>query len=216
MKEIFPDVFSRSGRIYTESLVPGKSVYGEKLAEGGKYREWIPNRSKLCAAIKKGLSCMPIKGGSKILYLGASTGTTVSHISDIVGTAGIVYAVEFSERVFRELAMFSKARQNIVPVLSDARKMSEYWWIEECGCVYCDIAQPDQTEIALRNAREFLSEKGYLMIAVKSQSIDVTKKPEKVYAQESEKIINAGFSVNEIIDIEPFEEKHAFIVARKK
>jgi len=44
-----------------------------------------------------------IRPGSKVLYLGAASGTTVSHVSDIVGKDGIVYAVEFSHRSGRDL-----------------------------------------------------------------------------------------------------------------
>jgi fibrillarin-like rRNA methylase len=34
----------------------------------------------------------------QVLYLGAASGTTVSHVSDVVGPEGMVYAVEFSHR----------------------------------------------------------------------------------------------------------------------
>ena len=38
-----------------------------------------------------------------MLYLGAASGTTVSHVSDVVGPEGMVYAVEFSHRPGRDL-----------------------------------------------------------------------------------------------------------------
>jgi fibrillarin-like pre-rRNA processing protein len=81
--------------------------------------------------------------------------------------------------------------------------------------VFCDLAQSDETEILIRNAGEFLGEHGWVMMSVKSQSIDVTKKPEHVYKQEADKLSKAGFRILEIINLEPFEEKHALIVARK-
>ncbi len=212
MKEIFPSVFKDGSRLFTKSLVPG-AVYGEKII--GEYREWVPERSKLAAAIIKGLKELPIDNGSKVLYLGASTGTTVSHVSDIVKLGGIVYAIEFAERVFRNLIELAKHRKNIAPVLADVRKPEDYSWVEECDVVYCDVADPQETEIAIRNAKEFLKEGGFLLIAIKSQSIDVTKPPQLVYKEESEKLKKAGFSVLQIIDLEPHEKKHSMVVARK-
>ena len=154
MKEIFSAVFMEGNRLYTKNLVPGEKVYGEKLVNDK--REWVAERSKLAAAIIKGLKDMPIKKKSRILYLGASTGTTVSHVSDILGNDGIVYAVEFAERVFHNLIDLVKTRKNIVPIHADARKPEGYPWVEECDAVYCDIADPQESEIAIRNAKEFL------------------------------------------------------------
>ena len=213
MKEIFPGVFSEGKRIYTTSLAPGKSVYGEQTI--GDKREWIPERSKLGAAITKGMKEMSIKPGSIVLYLGASTGTTISHVSDIIGREGFVYGIEFAERVLRSLIDLANQRKNMGAIKADARKPEEYRWIEECDAVICDIAQPDETEIALRNCDEFLRAGGHLLISVKSQSIDVTKKPEQVYREEKAKIERAGFSVVQMIDLEPYEQKHAMILAKK-
>ena len=50
-----------------------------------EYRVWNPFRSKLAAAILGGVDKIHIKPGSKVLYLGAASGTTVSHVADIVG-----------------------------------------------------------------------------------------------------------------------------------
>lgn len=217
MKEIFPGIFQRSKEIFTLNAVPGTKVYGEALAKhGGKeYRLWDPNRSKLGAAIANGLKAMPIESGSKVLYLGAASGTTVSHVSDIVGNKGAIYAVEFSERPFRDLAALSKKRQNIFPILTDARKPESYGWIEQADVIFVDIAQPDETEIAIRNAGLFLRIGGHIMIAVKSQSIDVTKEPKQVYRQEAEKLRRAAYSVIETVELDPYETAHALIVARK-
>ena len=216
MREIFPGIFREGKRLYTINLVPGKKVYNEKLLKKDReYREWDPTRSKLAAAILNGLREVPVNKGNKILYLGASTGTTCSHISDIVGHDGIIYGIEFAERVFRSLIDLSEERKNLVPVLADCRKLEDYYWVEEVGIVYVDIAQPDQTEIAIRNANEFLKKDGYLIIAIKSQSIDVVKRPEQIYKEEKSKLEKAGFSILDLINLEPYEEKHALILARK-
>ena len=153
MSQIFPWIFKEGKILFTINLVPGTKVYGEKLIKKDKeYREWDAERSKLCAAILNGLNEMPIKEESKILYLGASTGTTPSHISDIVGKKGIVYSVEFSERVFRNLLQLAEKRSNIAPIFADARKIEDYNLVEEVDVVYCDIADPQECEIAIRNS----------------------------------------------------------------
>lgn len=217
MKEIFPGVFRDGKDLFTVSLAPGKRVYGERIVKKGsvEYRSWDPTRSKLAAAITNGLKTMPLAEGTRVLYLGASTGTTVSHVSDIVRADGIAYAIEFAERVFRNLTDVTAARPNIAPILGDARKPEQYGWVEQCDMLYCDIADPQETEIALRNAVEFLKPGGYILMAIKSQSIDVTKPPEQVYKEEAEKLRKAGFEIVEQVNLEPYEEKHAMIVARK-
>ena len=77
-------------------MVTGESVYGEKKVsidgDGGEkieYRVWNPFRSKLAAAILGGIDNIHMRPGSKVLYLGAASGTTVSHVSDIVGPVSI-------------------------------------------------------------------------------------------------------------------------------
>lgn len=220
MKEVFHNVYLDGRNLYTKNLVPGKKVYGEKLLEkkdasGVQFREWDPTRSKLGAAILNGLRDLQIKQGSIVLYLGASTGTTISHVSDIVGPGGFVYGIEFAERVLRNLLDLVKERKNIAAIKADARKTDEYAWVEKCDVVFCDIADPQETLIAINNAKEFLKKGGQLFIAVKSQSIDVTRKPKEIFDQERKKVENAGFRVEQLIDLEPFEAKHAMIVAIK-
>ena len=217
MEEIFPGVFKEGKNLFTVNLAPGRRVYNERLLKKGKleYRSWDASRSKLAAAILNGLKTIPLAEGTKVLYLGASTGTTVSHVSDIIRADGIVYAVEFAERVFRNLLDVAAARPNIAPIIGDARKPERYGWVEQCDVVYCDLADPQETEIALRNAVEFLKPGGHLMIAIKSQSIDVTKPPEQIYREEAEKLRKAGLEVVEQASLEPYEDKHAMIVARK-
>ena len=93
MKQIFSGVFEHKGKIFTKNLVPGTKVYGEALLKesGVEYREWIPWRSKLGAAIKNSLKKLPLNAGNNVLYLGSSEGTTPSHISDIIGKEGLLF-----------------------------------------------------------------------------------------------------------------------------
>ncbi|WJX24648.1 hypothetical protein P8452_13732 [Trifolium repens] len=83
--------------LVTKNLVLGEAVYNEKRVsvqneDGTKveYRIWNPFRSKLAAAVLGGVDNIWIKPGAKVLYLGAASGTTVSHVSDIVGPTGVV------------------------------------------------------------------------------------------------------------------------------
>ena len=64
-------------------------IQGEAEGEKIEYRVWNPFRSKLAAAILGGVDKIHIKPGSKVLYLGAASGTTVSHVADIVGPVSV-------------------------------------------------------------------------------------------------------------------------------
>ncbi|RLI22636.1 fibrillarin-like rRNA/tRNA 2'-O-methyltransferase [Candidatus Bathyarchaeota archaeon] len=218
----FPEIYwaileDGTKRLATKNLAPGKAVYGERLInfKGVEYRIWDPYRSKLAAAILKGLKIVPIKPGSKVLYLGAASGTTASHVSDIVGEKGHVYCVEFSARAIRELVNNVCAyRPNMSPILEDARLPERYAaLIEKVDNIYCDIAQPEQAKILADNADLYLKKGGWIMLAIKAQSIDVTKEPSEVYKREIETLKSRGFKIKEIIHLEPYDKAHAMIVA---
>ena len=204
-------------RIATLNLIKGVDVYGENLVKygGEEYRVWDPFRSKLAGALQNGLTNLPVTNRSKVLYIGASTGTTVSHISDIIGNNGIVFAVESSSRVGRELLEnLASKRENIVPILADARKPRSYFSVlGPVDVIYCDIAQPDQTEIAIANCVVYLKPNGALLLVVKTRSINVLLNPKTVFAQEAKKLENNNFSIEQIIDLEPFDKDHALIHA---
>ena len=201
----------------TENLVPGNSVYKEKLVlkKGVQYRVWDPFRSKLAASIMNGLSGFPFSVGTKVLYLGASTGTTVSHISDIVGNSGIVFAVEHASRVARDLLdRVVKYRSNITPILQDARRPREYFSIYgRVDVTYADIAQWDQTQIAIANCEAFLRPGGILLLVIKTRSIDVTMSPRDVITAETDKL-RKKFEIMQSIDLYPYDKDHAMVMAR--
>jgi len=202
----------------TQNLIKGNSVYGEKIVkyEDIEYRYWDPFRSKLAGAILKGLRENPIKESSKVLYLGASTGTTVSHVSDIIGNNGIVFSVEPSVRVARELLEnVSSKRNNIIPILSDARNYLKYpGYFGIVDVVYSDIAQPDQTMIAIDNSKSYLKDNGDLLIIIKTRSIDVLTDPKIVTQNEAKKLEANNFTISQIINLEPFEKDHSLIHAK--
>ena len=204
--------------ISTKSLVPGTSVYGEKLVKEGEdeFRIWSPRRSKLGAAIKRGLTEMPIQPGSKVLYLGAASGTTVSHCSDIVGPNGVIYAVEFSQRTVRDLVQLAAARPNILPILEDARHPVRYAPLVSgtIEVVYQDVAQPNQASILYENLKTFCSFGAWGMLAIKARSIDSTSSLDEVYSREIAELDNKGLEIVENINLEPLEKDHRFVVCR--
>jgi fibrillarin-like pre-rRNA processing protein len=209
----------RGGRktLLTRNLAPGKRVYNEDLVlrDGVEYRTWDPFRSKLAAAIIKGLPDDVIQDGSRVLYLGASTGTTLSHVSDLVGPTGLVVGVEFAPRVAREFVEHvARQRKNVIPFVVDARDPSKYS-VAQFDVVYCDIAQPDQTDIALANCDKLLKNGGSLFLVVKARSIDVLKDPEKVFAEEGRKLERGGFKVMQVMELSPFDKDHAMILAKR-
>ncbi len=215
-ERLFDGVYRVRGRLATVNLARGFRVYGEELvAVGGvEYRSWNPYRSKLSAALLNGLKNMKITGGSSVLYLGAATGTTASHVSDIVGEDGVVYCVELSERNMRELINVCERRPNMLPVLADATRTDEYsGTVGECDAIYQDVSAREQAQILLKNAR-FLRKGGYAYFVIKSQSIDVGKRPEKVFEKEL-KALEGTFELVETVRIEPYDELHLFAVLKK-
>lgn len=206
-------------KLATENLVEGRQVYKEKLIlkKGIEYRLWEPFRSKLAAAIMNGLETFPFQNKSKILYLGVSTGTTISHISDIVGPSGIIFGVEHASRVAREfLDRVATHRKNIIPILQDARKPKEYFSVfGKVDVVYVDIAQPDQTEIAIANCKLYLKKNGFLFLVIKTRSIDVTKPPKQIIDEEINKMKN-HFDILQTIDLHPYDKDHAIVIAQSK
>lgn len=209
-------VYFKDGNVATKNLNPGISVYGEELIqEDEEYRIWNPRRSKLAAALLNGLASLNLDDSSKVLYLGASTGTTVSHISDIV-TNGRIYAVEFSPTTAKKLVQLSRQRPNIAPILGDATKPKGYLNItEKTDLVYCDVAQPTQTELFMRNMNLFSKEDGMGLLMIKARSIDVVQKPKKVFKEQEKKLKEKGFKIIEKVKLEPYEKDHiAFLVEK--
>ena len=203
-------------KLATENLVPKNQVYNEKLVKikGTEYRIWNPFRSKLAATIMNGLRDFPFMQKSSVLYLGVSTGTTISHISDIVGQNGIIFGVEHTSRVARDfLDRVASHRKNIIPIIQDARKPQEYFSVfKKVDVAYVDIAQPDQTDIAITNCKMYLKSNGYLFLVIKTRSIDVTKDPKKVVSNEIKKL-ESLFEIKQIINLQPYDKDHAIVIA---
>lgn len=229
-------VRGKEDALATRNLVPGESVYGEKrvsvevAATGGaaaaaadaagvaakekvEYRVWNPFRSKIASAILGGIDNCHIVPGAKVLYLGAASGTTVSHVSDIVGPTGVVYAVEFSHRSGRDLVNLAKKRTNIVPIIEDARHPAKYrMLVSMVDVIFADVAQPDQSRIVALNAHSYLKVGGHFMISIKANCVDSTAEPAVVFAKEVKKLQEEKFRPAEQISLEPYERDHAVVV----
>ncbi len=216
MKQIQPGIFSQNGMIYTKAG-SDRSVYGENFVEkdGQKYRRWNANRSKAGAAVKNGIE-LNIDTDSEILYLGAASGTTVSHFSDIL-QEGFVYGVEYSDTVIRDLVEVAEQRENIAPILGDGRKPEEYGDLIDgkVDVVFQDISQRDQPEIFLKNIERFLKEDGVGLLAVKARSISSSKHKEEIFEEVREKIKEKMEIIDET-ELDPYEKEHLFLKLKKK
>jgi fibrillarin-like pre-rRNA processing protein len=208
----------KTKKLVTRSLAPGCKAYEDErtFREGSdEYRVWDPYRSKLAAAILKGVKHLSIAEGSTVLYLGAASGTTASFVSDIVGRGGCVYCVEISSRPLRDLLLVCNKRPNMFPILADARNPPSYGsLVKEADVIYQDVAQPDQVEILLKNVRVFLKDGGQALFALKARAIDVTKEPREVLRDEMEKL-EREMEILETKILDPYEKDHAMLVLQK-
>lgn len=211
--------------LVTKNLTPGESVYGEKriVVESGmdssaatngdgvtalktEYRAWNPFRSKLAAAILGGVDNIYMRPGCKVLYLGAASGTSVSHVADLVGPTGTVFAVEFSHRSGRDLINMATHRTNVIPIIEDARHPLRYrMLVGMVDVIFADVAQPDQARIVGLNAHLYLKVGGGVVISIKANCIDSTAPAEAVFAAEVEKIKAERIKPEVQLTLEPFE-----------
>ncbi|UKZ94254.1 Small subunit processome complex component [Trichoderma asperellum] len=213
--------------IATRNLTPGESVYGEKRISVDEavenddgtttttkveYRLWNPFRSKLCAAIAGGADDIYIRPGSRVLYLGAASGTSVSHVADLVGPTGFVYAVEFSNRSGRDLIAMAAKRPNVVPIVEDARQPVRYRMVVPMvDVIFADVAQPDQARIVAMNANWFLKQGGGVLISIKANCIDSTAPAAEVFASEVQKMRAESIKPKFQLTLEPFERDHCLV-----
>ncbi|MFT4311324.1 MAG: fibrillarin-like rRNA/tRNA 2'-O-methyltransferase [Candidatus Woesearchaeota archaeon] len=207
-------VYKQGKKLFVKTKYP--AAFSEKIIsfEGQKYKEANPERSKFFAAIAKGLSQTGIKEDSKILYLGASHGYTVSYMCEIVNK-GLIFAVDFAPSVMKDLVFFAEKRENIIPIYADANKPEEYKEeLTEIDVLFQDIAQREQVKIFLKNM-ELIKKGGFGLLALKSRSIDITKKPKQIF-QEARKELEKKHVIVDYRELHPFEKDHAFFVVKKK
>ena len=108
----------KEGRnIWTRNAVKGISVRKERRKRDGRneWRLWDPTKSKIAASLLRTRlnpsEIIPLPGNN-CLYLGSSTGGTVSHIHDCVCGSGNhhkgqIIAIDISTRMMRDLVRLS-------------------------------------------------------------------------------------------------------------
>jgi fibrillarin-like pre-rRNA processing protein len=185
----------------------GHPEYGE--ATDGEWRRWNPHRSKLGAMLALGMET-GLEADRKTLYLGAASGTTVSHVADF---GGPTYAVEFAPRPVRDLLGVARRRPNLFALLKDARKPETYAHVvEPVDVLVQDVATRGQARVAALN-RQFLTDDGRLLAAVKARSEDVTADPENVFERVRTELEDS-YDVLETEQLDPYHEDHLGVVAR--
>ncbi|MFQ5985928.1 MAG: fibrillarin-like rRNA/tRNA 2'-O-methyltransferase [Thermoplasmata archaeon] len=210
-----PRIYQDGDTLFSPNLVPGTSLYGERLVrEGGReFRAWSPRRSKLAALLLLHAFPLPIAEDASLLYLGAGTGTTASHLSDLV-PRGAVYAVEVAPRPFEKLLRLAEGRANIVPLMGDAREPGGYRdLLGGVELLYQDVAQRDQTAILLRNL-PILREGGLAILMVKARSVDVTAAPETIFERARKELEAVGLLVDRVVPLSPYQKDHAALLLR--
>lgn len=219
----YPNVYysgsQKNPKLFTRNIYNGIRVYGEKIIsyDGREYREWDPFRSKLAALLLLKPKLNFFLKEQICLYLGASSGTTISHLSEML-SEGVIFGVEVSERSIRQLIQNISQRKNVIAILGDANHPESYAGsvFKDVDIVYQDVAQPNQAEIAIKNCNYYLREKGYLIFVIKSQSIDSVEKSETIYREEQKFLESKGYEIIESVNIHHYAANHIILIAKRK
>jgi len=217
MKLISTNVFSENDKIYTLTN-DKKSIYGEKVIKKDNqfYREWNPFRSKISAALMRKLKKLNINKDSNILYLGCASGTTVSHISDII-KKGIVFAVDISQKEMMSLYLKLKKRDNVAPIFANASNPESYRdniSNVKIDFIIQDIASINQIEILIKNAEKYLVKNGEIYLSLKTKSISQNIDPTEIL--ESAKLeLQKHFTLLKSVNLRKYEDNHWLLHLKK-
>jgi fibrillarin-like pre-rRNA processing protein len=210
------NVYKKGSQLLTINFAPGTLVYDEFVVKEKKteFRQWNPRRSKLAAYLLNGGRTFPFNNDSKVLYLGAASGTTASHLSDIV-TDGMIYCVEFSQRSFRDLVLVCQTRKNMVPILEDAHFPERYKPMTgKVDIVYQDVSQKDQVLIFNKNLRACLKKNGFGILMVKARSINVAAAPSSIFKNVKQDIKAEGLKILDEVNLGPYAKDHLGLVVQ--
>jgi len=215
-----PGIWQDHKKLFTRTYptAQGQQVYNEhfRTQKGKEYRSWNPYRSKLAAALLKNIPPFNLTPTSHILYLGAATGTTVSHLSDIASD-GMIYAVECAPMAMTKFLQVTKTRSNIIPLHQDASHPDRYRaFVPQVDLIYQDIAQRQQADIFMNNFNTFAKPETQGILMVKARSIDVSLSPQQAYNQVEHTLIENGFTVNAVKILTPYDKDHAVFLVQKK
>ncbi len=210
----WPGVFREGRDLFTVNGRPGTSVYGERRVDrdGTEYRTWDPFRSKLAALLLRGPPPALPSRVDRVLYLGASHGTTVSHVSDLWPHASI-FAVEKSPASFAPLLALAKSRSNLLPLLADAQLPERYQAdVGLADLLYQDVAQRGQAAIFADNARACLAPAGLGLLMLKIRSVTQRLPAPEVVRAARRELEAAGMPVRTEISLAPFSREHVALV----
>ncbi|KAH8264059.1 hypothetical protein KR038_002110 [Drosophila bunnanda] len=207
-------------QLLTRNTSSSSDDYGEQRILGDyrnkrcEFRSWSPFQSKLAAGIMSGVNDIHLHSGAKVLYLGAGFGRSVTHVSDIVGETGMVYAVERGIWSGRQLVGLASHRPNIVPVIEDATMPYKYCRQVPAGIdvIFCDLPQADQVRSLMLNARHFLAPEGHFAAFLHGPSIDSKVSVEQAFAAESERLLLQQLKPLEVVNLDPFKPGYALVV----
>ena len=204
-------------KLATLSNVSTNQDYKENLVEmnGKQYSIWNPYMSKLAAAIINGMEIFPILKKTKILYLDPTSEKTIKHISDIVGINGKIFVVRNIMKNSKNfLEQIAKNRSNIFTIIPDKTNPARLTGMTEMvDVIYIDIAEHNQTEIAIQNCKNHLRIGGFLMLIVPTKNIDFANNPSKKN-QEERKKLQTSFDIIQEINLMDFFKEYSMIIAK--
>ncbi len=212
----------REGRsLWTRNAVKGVSVRGERRKTNSRveWRAWASSKSKVAAALLRtsnNPSNLLPDTGSTCLYLGASYGSTVSHIHDqACGSGnhhgGQVVAVEISPRAMRELSVLAVSRPGMVPVLGDARVPAQVapFMRGKADWMHQDLSIADQAQTFVKMADAFLRPRGTGLLSLKAASERASQGDDDSRFAKAERILEeSNLELVERIDLTGLEEQH--------
>ena len=220
----------KEGRnIWTRNAVKGVSVRKERRKRDGRneWRLWDAKKSKIAASIIRTKlnpnDLIPLPGQS-CLYLGASVGGTVSHIHDCVCGSGNhhkgqIIAIDVSTRMMRELVALSEIRPGIIPVLGDARNISEIspFVNKKVDWLHQDLSISDQAKTFVKVVEVFLKDNGVALLSLKAASERMSDgNTENKFEKAMEIINNSNLNIIEMIDLKGLEEQHMLFFCKLK
>lgn len=164
---------------------------------------------KLGAYLTKDGKAWQTTGDETVLYLGAAEGVTARWMAQRLPD-GQVLAVEKSPVASLSLLRAARELDNLIPVVADARDPGAFDpMVGEVDLLYQDLAQRDQVDIFLKNARAFEPKRGFL--AVKARSIAVERSPKDVFEEAAAQVQGPG-DIIDIVRLDPHHKDHAMIV----
>ena len=204
-------------KLATLSNVSTNQDYKENLVEmnGKQHSIWNPYMSKLAAAIINGMEIFPILKKTKILYLDPTSEKTIKHISDIVGINGKIFVVRNIMKNSKNfLEQIAKNRSNIFTIIPDKTNPARLTGMTEMvDVIYIDIAEHNQTEIAIQNCKNHLRIGGFLMLIVPTKNIDFANNPSKKN-QEERKKLQTSFDIIQEINLMDFFKEYSMVIAK--